>query len=121
MKRFNLIFSGEISPEFNLLQVKQNFKKRFRLSDLQVEKIFSGKNVILKKNLSEEDILKYVSVIDELGGVSYFEDSTILNLPPGVTKDRRRFDRRTRTDRRKVYRSSITADRRIHQDRRRAA
>ena len=119
MAEFNLIFSGEITPDFELNEVKQKFKDHFHLSDIQIQYIFSGKEVILKKNLTEELVLKYALTIDEMGGVSYFEPvSKTLELPEGLIEDRRGGERRKKTERRKVYRAGISAERRVHIDRR---
>ena len=118
MRRYNLVFSGEISHGFDSAQVKKNFKNRFHLTDIQIRHIFSGRNIILKKNLSQEKTLKYASIIDEIGGISYFEPNTETYLPLGVKDDRRLDNRRKRPDRRKSYRAGHTADRRFHPERR---
>ena len=121
MSMFNVIFSGEISEGFELDDVKNNFKNHFHLSDLQTEFIFSGKEVILKKNLTQVQALEFAMSIDDIGGISYFEPiKEAINLPPGVTEDRRKGERRKRADRRKNYRAGINSDRRIHSDRRKS-
>ena len=119
MSKFNLVFSGEISEGFELSQVKQNFKEHFHLTDAQTHYIFSGKEIILKKNLTQEDALKYALHIDEIGGISYFEAiEEKIKLPDGVIEERRKGERRQRIDRRHHYRAGIAADRRIKPDRR---
>ena len=118
MQRFNLIFSGEISKKFDLPQVKQNFQQRFRLTDAQTQKIFSGDNIVIKKDLSEEQVLRYVSIIDEIGGITHFEPSNGQHLPLGIREDRRQYDRRFIPERRRNFRASSTPDRRIQLDRR---
>ena len=119
MSKFNLIFAGEISEGFEPEQVKQNFKEKFHLTDVQTKYIFSGKEIILKKNLTQMEALEFALSIDDIGGVSYFEPiKDDIHLPPGVTEDRRKGERRKRSDRRKGYRAGINADRRIHRDRR---
>lgn len=118
MSRFNLIFAGEIAHDFEPDAVKQNFKSYFHLSDVQVKYIFSGKEIILKKNLTQEQALNYALKIDEIGGVTYFEPVNDVKLPEGVTEDRRKDQRRKRADRRKIFRAGISADRRVHCDRR---
>jgi len=119
MSRFNLIFSGEIAPDFELSDVQLNFKNYFHLSEMQVKYIFSGKDIILKKNLNEAQVLQYAIGIDEIGGVTYYEPvSEAFNLPEGVKEERRKEERRKKTERRKSYRSGIVVDRRLHTDRR---
>lgn len=119
MLKFNLIFSGEIAHDFELSKVKKNFKSQFQLTDIQVEYIFSGKEIVLKKNLTEEQVLKFALSIDEIGGVSYYEPvAEIYDLPEGVTENRRSDQRRKWADRRKIYRAGTFTDRRIHANRR---
>lgn len=118
MTKFNLIFAGEISDGFELEDVKQNFQKKFHLTEVQTKYVFSGKEIILKRNLTQEKALEFALSIDDIGGVSYFEPISEVSLPPGVTEDRRKGDRRKRQDRRKGYRAGINADRRINSDRR---
>jgi hypothetical protein len=119
MTRFNLVYSGEISEDFELEQVKQNFKNYFRLSDDKIDLIFSGKTITLKKALVQEKALEFAIKIDELGGVSYFEPiNDDIVLPAGVYIDRRKAERRIKKDRRKTYRAGINTDRRVHADRR---
>jgi len=119
VSKFNLLFAGEINEDYELEVVQNNFQEFFHLTDVQTKYIFSGKEIILKKNLTQEKALEYALKIDEIGGISYFIPVTAeLNLPPGVFKDRRIAERRKRSDRRNGYRAGISADRRMKADRR---
>lgn len=119
MSKFNLLFSGEINGESEIEIVMQKFKEYFQLTDVQTKYIFSGKEIVIKKNLTQEQALKYALHIDELGGVSYFEAlEDQSHLPEGVTQDRRKGTRRIKPDRRKHFRAGLAADRRLRNDRR---
>ena len=118
MSNYCLFFAGEIHDDFSLDEVKSAFKSRFNLSDAKVEKYFSGKEIIIKKSISQMDALTLIAEIEEIGGICYFlplEEE--LQLPEGIKIDRRiRHDRRRR-DRRNAYRGSLFSDRRQQQRR----
>ncbi len=119
MSKYCVIFIGEVNDGFQLDTVKLNFKKHFKLSEIQTKYIFSGKEIILKKELTQEKALEFAMQIDEMGGVGYIEPmAPDIELPEGVTHDRRQFNRRQRVERRDRARAGISADRRIHADRR---
>lgn len=119
MLKYQLIFLGEINDLFQLDRVRHSFKKRFKLSESQTNILFSGKEIILKKDLNQHDALQYALHIDGLGGVCYIEAmKSELFLPEGVTFERRNQIRRAQTERRLHDRSTLNMDRRIHHERR---
>ena len=119
MSKYCLVFLGEIDTTFQLDTVKLSFRQHFKLTEIQTRYIFSGKEITLKKNLTQEEALKFAMRIDEMGGISYIEPMPPeLQLPEGVIHDRRAGDRRKRTDRRDHSRAGISADRRHKKDRR---
>lgn len=115
MTQFHLLFSGEITDEFDISIVKSNFKQHFQLSEVQIDDHFSGHEIIIKNDLTQVDALELALQIDKLGGVSYLipiENESIL--PDGITADRRKEQkRRIKIDRRTGYRTGINADRRV--------
>ncbi len=115
MTQFHLLFSGEITDEFDISIVKSNFKQHFQLFEAQIDEYFSGQEILIKNDLSQLDALELALQIDKLGGVSYLipiENESIL--PDGITADRRTEQkRRIKIDRRTGYRTGINADRRI--------
>ncbi len=50
-ERFDLVFKGELARGAELQQAKQNLKALFRITDEQVESLFSGKPITLKKGV----------------------------------------------------------------------
>lgn len=118
MSQFHLLFSGEISEEFETNIVRSNFKNHFQLSELQVEHYFSGHEVIIQSDLTQLEALELAMQIDRLGGVSYLipaENKIVLD--DGVIIDRRKKHRR-KIRRRNCYRAGINSDRRMLFDRR---
>lgn len=51
---FNLVFSGELVKGAQLDAVKANLVKMFKLAPAQIEKMFSGNAITLKKNIDAE-------------------------------------------------------------------
>jgi len=52
MSTYCIVFIGEIDDEFQLDTVKLNFKRYFKLTEIQTKYLFSGKEITLKKNLT---------------------------------------------------------------------
>ncbi len=119
MNKYCVVFLGEKADSYQLAAVKINFKRFFKLTDVQTEHFFSGKEIFLKKNITQEEALKLALTIDDMGGISYIEPiASTLKLPDGLTQDRRIKDRRTLQDRRRYSRAGIHSDRRFHGKRR---
>ncbi|MCW8932390.1 MAG: hypothetical protein OQL19_19415 [Gammaproteobacteria bacterium] len=119
MTKYCIIFIGEINDMFQLDAVKLNFKNHFKLSEIKTNYIFSGKEITLKKDLTQEKALEFVMLIDKIGGVSYIEPMPqMIQLPEGITEDRRVYNKRKINDRRNHVRAGLNADRRVHRERR---
>lgn len=119
MSNYYLSFSGEINNQLSLEQVKLNFKNKFKLTELQLVHVFSGKNMVLKKNLTQAEVLYYIAEIDKLGGISYIETMNKTVLPSGIDSDRRYNQRRIRLNgRRNTQRDSFLSNRRNSLERR---
>lgn len=120
MSKYYLTFSGEITDSFKLDEVKSNFKKQFKLSEVQSEYIFSGKHITLKKELTQQEVLRLATLIDKIGGISYIEPMTKNNcLPLDVSNDRRFNQRRVKIyGRRRLTRGGLLSNRRKKNERR---
>lgn len=64
---FHIIFSGALSGEYDLQTTKRRFKKVFRLSDDQVEKLFSGKEFVIKTHVTESIAMKFAIKLSDIG------------------------------------------------------
>ena len=70
--KYNLYFDGKIQEDKSIDQVKANLSKIFK-KDLQtIEKLFSGKSILLKKGLSKDMALKYRSAFQRAGAKCRF-------------------------------------------------
>ncbi|NEX15313.1 MAG: hypothetical protein C1943_01425 [Halochromatium sp.] len=57
--RYQLIFSGRLQPGTSVEQVRQAVKERFRLNDAQLQWIFSGDAVTVKRDLDQASAERY--------------------------------------------------------------
>ncbi len=51
---YDLVFTGEIGDNFSKQEVQNNFRTKLGVSETQLEKLFSGNPVPLKKKISKE-------------------------------------------------------------------
>lgn len=58
-QRFNLLFRGDIVLGRNIVEVKQGLMKLFKADAAKVDGLFSGRPVVIKKNLPELEAKRY--------------------------------------------------------------
>lgn len=66
-ERYDLMFSGELVPGFELAQVKQNLQQLFRLDESKINALFSGKAIPLKKGVDADAANKYRVAMKKAG------------------------------------------------------
>ena len=69
MALYNLIFQGKIIDGAPLDKVKRNIAQLFKIDTAKTESLFSGKPVIIKKNLPAESAKKYLSILKKAGAI----------------------------------------------------
>lgn len=72
---YSVIFRGDIVIGKNLPEVKQKLKKIFKVDDARIDKLFTGKPVSLKTNLSVSEAEKYQAVLQQAGIVVSIESA----------------------------------------------
>ena len=77
-----ITFTGELLDGFERAEVMARFAARFGLKGAQVDKVFCGQPVTLKKGLDEAKARAYVKALNELGM------RTVSSSPFDVTEDR---------------------------------
>lgn len=91
MAHYNLIFQGEIIAGASLDEVKNNVAKLFKADAAKTAALFSGKAIVIKRNLDKETTKKYLAVLKKAGAVVkavQVEDESSKALPesaPGNT------------------------------------
>ncbi len=111
---FRVAFSGVITGEYDLDTTKSRFARLFRLNQAKVDKLFNGKEYVLKDKVSEEVAMNFAIRIAETGCECYIETLPDIEIVAGSHKgqDRRKGDRRI-TFRRPARPGDITPDRRV--------
>lgn len=69
MALYNLIFQGQIINGASLNEVKANVARLFKADTAKTAALFSGKSIIIKKNLDTESAKKYLAVLKKAGAV----------------------------------------------------
>ncbi len=78
---WKIIFRGGLLPGFNIHDVKPVVQQWMRLSDEQLNRLFCGREITLKKGISYEEGKKFVTKIALLGLQVYLlEDEDYLSL-----------------------------------------
>jgi hypothetical protein len=68
-KTFQVIYQGETVPGASIEKVKANVAKLFKAPAAKVEPLFSGKRIVIKKNLDETTARKYQMALKRAGAL----------------------------------------------------
>lgn len=68
-KKFSIFFSGKVAPERNIEEVKRRLISTFKLSNANIERLFSGKKVTVKKNADYQTAIKYKMAFETAGAI----------------------------------------------------
>ena len=64
---FEVAFSGQISDGANLEEVKARVGKMFNADDAKLAQLFSGKRIVIKKNIDQATAAKYKAALNRAG------------------------------------------------------
>ena len=113
--RYQIKFDATITGEFDLDMTRRRFKKVFDLTQPALEKLFSGKELLIKKDLTEDSAMQFATKIADTGcecviervqdeGEEYYEENRAAHdrriryrrdvRPAAVIPDRRQNIRR---------------------------
>jgi hypothetical protein len=67
---YSVVVTGKIAEGFELSQVKANVGKLFKLEGNQVEKLFSGKPVAVRRGVEKGQALKLRSALAKVGALA---------------------------------------------------
>lgn len=70
---FKILFKGEIIDGYDLQNVKQQIAKIFKLDSTTLNKLFSKKLIIVKKNVTYQTALKYKNTFIRTGAKCYLK------------------------------------------------
>ena len=64
---FEIAFSGKVSEGANPAEVKARIGKMFNADEAKLAQLFSGKRIVIKKNLDQATAAKYKTAFDRAG------------------------------------------------------
>jgi hypothetical protein len=64
---FEVAFSGQISADAKLDEVKARVAKMFNADDAKLAQLFSGKRIVIKKNIDQATAAKYKTALNRAG------------------------------------------------------
>lgn len=67
--RFEVIFRGDVVPGQSLLDVKQRLSELFGAPSAKVDQMFSGRPVVIKRDLDEEAAERYRTALKDAGAL----------------------------------------------------
>lgn len=111
-KIFQVVFNGSVTGEYDLLTTKARFKKAFKLKSTQIEKLFGGGDVVIKKNVDEEMAMQFAMKIADVGCECYIEH--MPSKDGSVVDEHRSADERRTRFRRPPRPGAIIPDRRLN-------
>jgi len=65
--RYNIIYKGEISKGYEIGQVKRNLASLFKIDEKKIGPFFTGKSVVIKKNVEYDTAVKYAKTLKNAG------------------------------------------------------
>jgi hypothetical protein len=68
-KRYRILFGGKIAKGRDVEEVKRNLTSLFKLAGGKIEQFFTGRQVVIKKNLSFQSAMKYKVAFETAGAV----------------------------------------------------
>ncbi len=66
-QRFQILVNGKLAEGFNKEQAEQNMATLFKVTIAKIEPMFSGRKLVIKKELNKETALKYKAAINRAG------------------------------------------------------
>jgi hypothetical protein len=72
-KRYKIIYKGKTARGWQVDEVKRNLASILKLSNEKIAQLFSGKPVIIAKNVSRESAMKYKTAFETAGAICSVE------------------------------------------------
>ena len=75
---FRVVFNGSLTGEFDEATAKKRFGRLFHLNDHRVNSLFSGKNYVIKNNVTESQAMEFMARVAKAGC-----ESSVQEIPDG--------------------------------------
>jgi len=84
--KFDVVFRGQIVKSFEMADVKANLVKLFKSSPEAVERLFSGNEVIIRKDLDYAGAMKYQSALKNSGALALIKEQEVAETEPAASQ-----------------------------------
>jgi hypothetical protein len=108
---FRVVFDGSLTGEFDEVTSRKRFGRLFRLNSQRVDSLFSGKEYVIKNNVTENQAMEFMIKVSEAGCECYVQEMPDEN-EPDYDEKRKTGERRMRY-RRPPRAGAIVPDRRL--------
>ena len=78
--RFKIVFDGALLPGVDAASARENLAKLYNSQVAAVERLFTGKTVTLKKDLSHADAQTYLQALTKTGIDARIESESSIEL-----------------------------------------
>jgi ribosomal protein L7/L12 len=73
-KRYKVVFLGEIFADRDIDEVKRNLAALYKMDVSGIERLFSGRRVVVKQEVDHAAALKYVAAFEQAGALCRIEE-----------------------------------------------
>lgn len=78
--RYKIVFDGALQPGVDLTTAKLNLADLFKSDVAGIERLFTGRTVALKRDLSHSDAQTYLQALNKTGIDARIETETVIDL-----------------------------------------
>lgn len=72
-QRYRIVLNGAVAKGHDIAAVKRNLAKLFKTDAPTIDRVFSGRPVVIKQGLDAEQALQYISALAQAGAVGRME------------------------------------------------
>lgn len=83
---YSVVVNGQVAEGFDLNEVKKTVAAQFKLNDAQIEKVFSGKPISIRRGLEKESALKLRDALTKAGAVAVVKRAPIQPVKASVAE-----------------------------------
>jgi len=86
---YAIVFTGEINDAMSKDAVVSNLAALFKQDQQFIEKLFSGKQVVIKRGLDQQSANKYLAAISQAGAIAKIisQEATKVDAAPGTQNE----------------------------------
>jgi hypothetical protein len=82
MVLYNLVYDGKVQEGLGVARVKQNLTSLFKIDPRKVERLFTGKPMVIKKGVDYDTAMKYQHALRRAGAICAVEQTAAQSPAP---------------------------------------